>query len=354
VVITDLTLELAQERSELERLEMTQVLERAMRDADGVAEFMRECDGLADRVRDPATARPELLRAIHTLKGNCAIFGVAGVASVCHEVESAAAESGAVPAAGRELILHAWASFRARMDPFLKARDTRLITLTVEDHRQFLSAIVSGAPSEKLARDVMDWAREPAELRFTRIADQVVASAHRLGKPEPSVVVDAAGLRLPREEWSGFWSAFVHAVRNALDHGLESNEERLQSGKPANGRIGLAARLDGDQVEITLTDDGRGVDWERVRAKALALGLPHATAEDLAAALFVDGLSTRDDATETSGRGVGMGALRSICVELGGDIALESVPGQGTTVRVRLPRDEGAQAPAARITAAAA
>jgi two-component system chemotaxis sensor kinase CheA len=341
VVISDLTLEIAQERSELERRELTVVLERAMRDADGVAEFMKECDALAARIGDAQCTASELLRAVHTLKGNCAIFGVAAVSTVCHEVEGAAHEAGGpIPAEARALILQAWASFRARMDPFMQSRTTRLITLTAKDHKTFLRSVVRGAPQEELVRSITDWAREPADLRFSRLADQVVATARRLGKAAPEVVVDGGGLRLPREKWSSFWGAFVHAVRNALDHGLESTEERALAGKREHGRIDLRARLDGDFVEISLADDGRGVDWERVRAKARGVGLPAETPDDLAEALFFDGLSTRDDATELSGRGVGMGALRSICLKLGGSISVESEVGRGTTVRVRLPRDE--------------
>ncbi|MEO8553944.1 MAG: ATP-binding protein, partial [Kofleriaceae bacterium] len=88
---------------------------------------------------------------------------------------------------------------------------------------------------------------------------------------------------------------------------------------------------------ITLADDGRGIDWEAIRAKAEREGLPTATREDLIAALFADGLSTRDQASEVSGRGVGLGALRAAVAALGGTVDVASTPGAGTRFELRFP-----------------
>ncbi len=280
------------------------------------------------------------LRALHTLKGNAAIFGVASVAAACHDAETEAQEHGDVTSQDRETVRAIWSTFRARMEPFVRVRSGRVIALTEEDHARFVASVVEGAPRAQLVRNAVEWTREPADLRFTRIADQVAATARRLGKPAPEVELDTAGLRLPRDSWTGFWSAFVHAVRNALDHGLETSEERVSSGKSERGHIKLSARQAGDHIEIALSDDGRGIDWEGVREKASAKGLPHETAEELLSALFVDGITTKDDVSDVSGRGVGMGALRTVCAELGGDLELHSIRGLGTTVRIRLPRGE--------------
>src|SRR6185369_10816059 len=90
---------------------------------------------------------------------------------------------------------------------------------------------------------------------------------------------------------------------------------------------------------ITLRDDGRGIDWDKVAATAAARGLPHDTDEKLREALFTDGVSSRDTATLTSGRGIGMGALRHAARALGGDLEVTSVRGQGTTLAFRFPRE---------------
>jgi len=135
----------------------------------------------------------------------------------------------------------------------------------------------------------------------------------------------------------------VHLVRNSLDHGLEPAEERVAAGKPAAGRLQIAARHAGGSVVITVRDDGRGIDPARVAAKAVERGLITAEqAESIDAAraaelLFAPGFSTAEQTSDISGRGVGMDAVRTIIRELGGEVVLESVQGSGTTAHIRLP-----------------
>jgi len=137
--------------------------------------------------------------------------------------------------------------------------------------------------------------------------------------------------------WAPFWSALVHAVRNAVDHGIEPPELRVGAGKPRRPRLAFeATRLRG-RLAISISDDGRGVDWAAVRDKAKRLGLAHETPGDLERALFADGFSTAASATQTSGRGVGMAALRAAAAALGGTLELEGQLGAGTTLRFLFP-----------------
>jgi HPt (histidine-containing phosphotransfer) domain-containing protein/two-component sensor histidine kinase len=342
VVISDVTSELERERAEAERKELNQIVERAMRDPDAVTELMNEGQVIVDRIASGDCAAEDLARLIHTLKGNTAIFGVVSVSSTCHEVEGAILERGEALEKDADQIEEAWNSFRERMAPFLRALTARLVTLSEEEHAGFLTKLAQGRPRSELLRIAADWAREPAELRFARIAEQLQATAQRLGKPAPIIQTQTAGVRLPRDRWGSFWAAFVHAVRNALDHGIEEPDTRKENGKSERGHIALVAHAMKGQVEIALSDDGRGIDWESVRARATALGLPSETRDDLVEALFYDGLSTKDEATEVSGRGVGLGALEKACAELGGEIVIESQQGLGTTIRARIPlQDEG-------------
>ena len=99
----------------------------------------------------------------------------------------------------------------------------------------------------------------------------------------------------------------------------------------------MTASRDERAVRIVVTDDGRGIDWSAIAAKAEAMGLPSGTHEDLVAALFVDGLTSRTEVTDLSGRGVGLGALRHACRALGGSITVESEKGRGTTFRCEIP-----------------
>jgi two-component system chemotaxis sensor kinase CheA len=135
----------------------------------------------------------------------------------------------------------------------------------------------------------------------------------------------------------------LHMVRNALDHGLEPVEERVNAGKPATGRLTVAATAEHGQIRIAVSDDGRGMNPSALRAAAVRKGLVDeqsaamlndAEALDL---IFMPGFSMSPIITDVSGRGVGMDVVRSRMVELGGQVLVESTPGQGSTISLILP-----------------
>ncbi len=133
----------------------------------------------------------------------------------------------------------------------------------------------------------------------------------------------------------------VHLVRNAADHGLEGSDARRAAGKPEVGTIRLSARQTGGEVIISVTDDGRGIDRVKVRAKAESAGLiqPGATIadQDLLQMIFQPGFSTASSVTNLSGRGVGMDVVKKAIESLHGSIDLASRPGEGSTVSLRIP-----------------
>lgn len=135
----------------------------------------------------------------------------------------------------------------------------------------------------------------------------------------------------------------LHLVRNAFDHGIESPEERIAAGKPPCGQIEIVARHQGGQTLITLSDDGRGIDPNRIRQRLLDRGL--ASAEQVAAMglnelydyLFLPGFSTASQVTDLSGRGVGLDVVRSNLQQVRGSIKIESRPSEGTSFILKLP-----------------
>jgi len=136
----------------------------------------------------------------------------------------------------------------------------------------------------------------------------------------------------------------VHLVRNSVDHGLETPAERAAAGKPPTGRLSITARADGDMLALVVEDDGRGISPEVIRAAALRKGI---LGEQQAAALtpraaldliFMPGFSTREQAGETSGRGVGLDVVRKRVTALGGSVTVESEPGQGARFTLRMPQ----------------
>jgi two-component system chemotaxis sensor kinase CheA len=135
----------------------------------------------------------------------------------------------------------------------------------------------------------------------------------------------------------------VHLVRNAVDHGIEPPEERIALGKPPTGLIRISATSLGNEVRIQIVDDGRGIDPERIRARAVALGMlstERANQLDLQETLnfiFQPGFSTAPTVTEISGRGVGMDIVRANLLELGGQVRVDTTVGQGTTITLTIP-----------------
>jgi chemotaxis protein histidine kinase CheA len=310
-----------------------------MRDKTGFLEFVADARSLVERLC--AAERGELVdvrRWLHTLKGNSLLFGLTGLASFCHQLEDDMVERGGdLTEEERQALFARWDGFCARIEQLVGDRTDSRIPVDDADYRALLDALVGGRSRREIAAMVASWKLEPAGERLGRHARQAEVLGKRLGKAPIVVAVDGERLRLPRETLAPFWSAFGHAVRNAVAHGIESPEERRAAGKPPSGHIRLSAHRRSDAIDIEISDDGRGIDWAGVKRKAQRLGLPSATERDLVAALFVDGLSTREETDDVAGRGVGMGALRAACEKVGGSMSVTSQPGAGTTVRFVIP-----------------
>lgn len=223
-------------------------------------------------------------------------------------------------------------------------------------HRTQLEALVADADHPGLATAMQELTRSsqslqtmvmqvrmiPVEAVFLRFPRLVRDLSSKLGK-DVTLVLEGQETELDRTVVDALGDPLVHLIRNSVDHGFESPEERLRLGKPENGTLQVAARPTGGGIVIVVKDDGRGVDPKRVAAVAVKRGLISAEEADQVDVpraielLFSAGFSTAEKATDVSGRGVGMDAVRNRIRELGGDVIMDSVPGQGTTTEIRLP-----------------
>ncbi|MBI5826317.1 MAG: Hpt domain-containing protein [Deltaproteobacteria bacterium] len=172
---------------------------------------------------------------------------------------------------------------------------------------------------------------------------RVVRDISRKSGKEVDLKIEGAEIRLDRSILEGLGSPMVHIIRNAVDHGIESRDERLSAGKPASGTISVRAYAEKDRAVIEVSDDGHGIDPDKLKAKAVAKGFPQArlasmTGKEALMLVCVPGLSTSDNVTETSGRGVGMDVVKEAIEGLGGSLEIESVHGEGTKIIMKLPR----------------
>jgi two-component system chemotaxis sensor kinase CheA len=339
VVINDVTADRARERLEAEQRDVIQLLGRVAKDRLGVQEFLSEARDLVKAIADDTLDdRTVMKRLVHTLKGNAMIFGVQTVANVCHELESEIEESPGMPVPrARAQLRDAWTQVSGTMDMLL-GRQGHAIEIDELEYDALLAAISCGDKHESLRERVRAFKLEPSSRRLMRAAEQAQSIAKRLGKPNLRIAIEDNGVRLDPAAWASFWTSFVHLIRNAIDHGIEGPEDRERTGKAPEGSLTLRTELTDDTFYVALSDDGRGIDWSAIADRAYKLGLPHQTQADLVNALFADGVTTRAEVTEYSGRGVGMGVLREACRGRGGEIHVDSRPGQGTTVEFRFPR----------------
>ena len=360
VVITDITMHLARERSEQRQRETMSIYRRLVTDRPAFEEFFAEASALVSAIAETTDAGLAIVkRQVHTLKGNCALFGLESVAELCHGIEDHLADSDTLSDGDRRRLRAAWALTAETYAALTEAGAEASIRVTRDDYERLQSTLRrSGAP-ETLLAEIEAWEFEPVDRRFALMRDQIQQLANRLGKAQVDVTWQPTTLRLPPRKWRPFWSAFAHVIRNTVDHGIETTDQRLAAGKPAAATIRLDISHHHNQVLVSIVDDGRGIDWEAIADKARARGLPCVGRLQLEAALFTDGLSSKTESSRTSGRGVGLGTVRAALHELGGRVELTDNDGPGTSLRCWVPDsmlvpDRDSSVPIAALPAGAA
>jgi len=182
----------------------------------------------------------------------------------------------------------------------------------------------------------------PLDQVFSRFSRTVRDTSQKLGK-KINLNMDGSGIELDRSVLDSITDPLLHILRNSVDHGIESTEDRVKSGKPETGNITLTASRKGENIVITIVDDGKGIDVERVKEKAVINGIitqeeankmPDQEAFQL---IRSAGLSTAKEVTDVSGRGVGMDVVISQVESVGGSVKITSKKGNGTTLVLSLP-----------------
>ena len=194
----------------------------------------------------------------------------------------------------------------------------------------------------ELQEGVMKTRMQPIGNVWNKFPRVVRDLAHECGK-RVRIEMEGAETELDRTIIEAIKDPLTHVVRNAVDHGIESPEVRAARGKPATGRLTLRAFHEGGRVNIEISDDGAGIDPERVRQSAVRKGLvsveraARMTEREAVGLVFMPGFSTADQVTRISGRGVGMDVVKTNVEKIGGSVEIHSAPGCGTALKIRIP-----------------
>lgn len=234
-------------------------------------------------------------------------------------------------------------------DPAAIAQFQRLIDLIDEQNRrlQETDALIQGALS-RLQDSVMGLRVVPVELVFKRFPRMVRDLAQAQGK-QIRLELTGQEVKIDKAMVESLADPLLHMVRNSADHGIETIAERKLTSKPEEAVIRIQAEQQGSRILIRVSDDGKGIDPERVRRKAVERGLvkeedSHLMSRDeILKFIFRAGFSTADVVTETSGRGVGMDVVRTNVMRLGGNIHLDSELGRGTIFTMQMPLSAAVQ-----------
>ncbi len=216
-----------------------------------------------------------------------------------------------------------WSSGRG--DPEIALRSQQLNTITTEIQRQ-----------------VMQMRLQPIGQAWNKAPRLVRDLCAHLGK-KARLVMEGAETELDKSILEAIRDPLTHLVRNALDHGIESPDQRARLGKPPEGNVALRAEHESGWVLLEIADDGAGIDPARLRERAVKKGLLSAEAagrlgdRETVALIFNSGFSTAEKVTEVSGRGIGLDVVKENIERVGGAIEVISVPGHGTTFQIRIP-----------------
>ncbi|WP_156316959.1 HAMP domain-containing protein [Marinagarivorans algicola] len=278
---------------------------------------------------------------MHTIKGNARTYQFNAITDLVHEAETTYDRLRKEEAFPWEpaTLLHELQLVRDAIEHYAKIKQEKLasnqtaelpagsILISQDDYKHMLSTCEQPQPSNQAIAKML---RRFDTIPFESAIDDLIASlpsvAKQLNKPAPLIKIELSGLLLHKSYSELMGNVFTHLLRNAIDHGIETAEVRQQKGKVEQGTIYLESTYEKDGATIWLWDDGQGVNLKKLKNKALASGQISAeTLEDpsaVANCLFMSGVSTAEEVTAISGRGVGMDAVKKYLQSKGCDIAI--------------------------------
>ena len=284
----------------------------------------------------PSASEPAELRPTTPIAEQVAAAAPAETASAGTAVKQRKSGTVRVDASRLDALMHLMGEVvvhRSAVESCIRDRDIDAAAEAIQELRR---------STQSLQAEVMNVRMVPVETALMRMPRLVRDLSAKLDK-QVELVLTGAETEIDRSVVDALGEPLVHLVRNGLDHGIETPAERVAAGKSPTAQLRISAQHSGGNVVISVDDDGRGIDPTKVKARAVERGLITAdeaalmSEQDAVELVFRAGFSTAEVATDVSGRGVGMDAVRAMCREWGGDIEIESRLGLGSTARIRIP-----------------
>lgn len=378
VTVRDVTeLKALEAEAEEQKRELAIIGEILAVDASKFADFIGTSEDFLAECRQLIEANDEkdldiianLFRSMHTVKGNARTYGLSQVTDIVHEVESTYDDLRKnedvlwdqkqllEELSGAEDIIAKYAYvFREKLGRDGEAEsgislDPARVSSWLENIKsltqQTLDDNVKGVVSEAYSM-LMSMEAKPLDGVISDVIESANSLAEQLGKGKPNIEIDNAGIFVKSEAHSTLNNIFMHVFRNAMDHGIEGIDERLEKGKSESGTISLDVSYIDDLANLAVRDDGRGIAISRIYKMAIEKGIyaesdPKPSASEIANLIFSSGFSTADEVTDVSGRGVGMDAVKGFLEREGGSIEVilddgdENADFRSFTTNIRIP-----------------
>ncbi len=327
---------------------LNRALLKILQNRQSFIDFVRESKNiLASMLMDRSDNDRKKRSGLHTLKGNSSIMGLNNIARLIHDIE----EKTYIDTNDIITVIDTMSKFLSENYEILKVDfekldESSLMELTREQVNRLKHEVLEIDDAHLRLEKFRDWLKSlddrPAITYLRPITERLGELAERLDK-SVNIKVEGGEIPMARQVTTPVIHNLVHVLRNALDHGLETTDERLSQGKSQKGTLIIRiVRLAGF-YEIRVKDDGRGISVESLKKKAIESGLVDEKTlkswdkKQFYNLIFLDGVSTAPKTTEISGRGVGMAALKEVIDELNGSIEIDSEEGKGTEFIIRFP-----------------
>jgi signal transduction histidine kinase len=369
VILSDITEKRVLERQMNRERQTLRMVVQVVTHSDDYAEIIRDYESfyrnelpeIAGSEQSAKTKLSAVAKRVHTLKGNLSLLSLLKAPSHLHQLEDRLNEKmraqterdGALEHWLLSLPFERWIEEDVAVlqsvigESFLRQSAENRIEIDASAWRRLeakLEAVLPGVNDDNgLLNEFRQWRLKPIRHLLKTYPAYMAKLAERAGKSVRVTMEGVDRVRVDPERFAGFAKSLVHVFRNIAVHGIEPPEDRLEQGKDWEGTIAISAEAREGALTLMISDDGRGVDMERIRLLAAERGLlqkreaDEAEAERLLELLFSPGFSTAVETNELAGRGVGLAAVKDEVDKLGGTVRLNSQPGEGTQVVFEFP-----------------